>query len=132
MKNGYGTFGRHGSAHRMVYQLLVGPIPSDLQLDHLCRNRACVNPAHLEPVTCRENLLRGETLTAKEAATTHCPSGHEYSDANTYRWRGQRKCVRCMRKRSHEYTRTHVEWRRRKQREWTRAYRARKKQEKTA
>src|SRR2546426_12646273 len=60
-KNGYGCFrirGRHFMAHRRAYEMCVGPIPCGLDIDHLCRNRGCVNPSHLEPVTRRDNLLR--------------------------------------------------------------------------
>lgn len=86
---------RHRGAHRVVYEMLVGPIPDGLQLDHLCRNPPCVNPAHLEPVTQRENLLRGNTLAAANAAKTHCPQGHEYTPENTYQSAGKRRCRRC-------------------------------------
>lgn len=73
--NGYGTWtlgGATNSAHRLLYTLLVGPVPIGLDLDHLCRNRLCVNPSHLEPVTRRENLLRGETLTAAHSEDRDC------------------------------------------------------------
>lgn len=88
--HGYGhiyspTHGRILKAHRVAYELFVGPIPAGLHIDHLCRNRACVRPDHLEPVTAKENLLRGIGLTARNAAVTHCPKGHEYTELNT-RW----------------------------------------------
>jgi hypothetical protein len=71
-------------AHRASYEHFVGPIPTELQLDHLCRNRGCVNPKHLEPVTVRENVLRGNGGGA-HARKTHCIHGHEYTPENTYK-----------------------------------------------
>lgn len=106
-KRGYGKFsrGRVGegnvSTHRFAYERLVGPIPDGLHLDHLCRNPRCCNPDHLEPVTCRENLLRGDTFQARNAAKTHCPKGHPYDEANTYvSSRGMRSCRACAHERS--------------------------------
>lgn len=81
--------------HRLAYEVLVGPIEN--QLDHLCRNRACYNPRHLEDVTTQENTRRGAVF------ITHCPQGHEYSDENTYRRPdGRRKCRSCNRIREME------------------------------
>lgn len=80
---GYGRY-RGTGAHRWVYQQLVGPIPADLELDHLCRNPPCVNPAHLEPVTHAENVRRGHEALGTGPYTTHCPVGHPYDAANTY------------------------------------------------
>jgi hypothetical protein len=101
---GYGRIGltidghkRVRQAHRVVYEALVGPVPEGLDLDHLCRNRACVNPNHLEPVTRQINLLRGDTIPAHHAAKTHCPAGHAYDEANTGHDRGTRRCRACDR-----------------------------------
>ena len=92
-------------AHRVAYELLVGPIPPGLELDHLCRNRRCVNPEHLEPVTHRENILRGDSPPAHQVKITHCPRGHEYTAGNTY-WQGRkRSCLRCRRDRARRQSR---------------------------
>jgi hypothetical protein len=98
-RGGYGAFwaGKRVLAHRFAYEVMVAPIPRGLQLDHLCRNRACVNPAHLEPVTQCENEARG----VKGALTTHCPKGHPYSGDNLIleKKHGWRKCRECHRER---------------------------------
>ena len=84
-------------AHRIVYEALVGPIPEGMVLDHLCRNRPCASPAHLEPVDSRTNTLRGEGPTAKHAIKTHCPRGREHTPENTYSYkRGGRQCRTCV------------------------------------
>lgn len=98
-ENGYGRFWHEGHlrpAHRVSYELLVGSIDPGLVLDHLCRVRHCVNPGHLEPVTERENLVRGTGWAGRHAAKTHCPQGHPYSEANTYTGNGRRKCRICQ------------------------------------
>ena len=98
---GYGIAsigGRTSLLHRAMYEHTVGPIPPGLTLDHLCRVRSCVNPDHLEPVTRKENTLRGEGVTAVHARKTQCPQGHPYADGNLYvDPTGRRHCRTCMR-----------------------------------
>ncbi|MCR8576181.1 HNH endonuclease signature motif containing protein [Streptomyces sp. Isolate_219] len=96
---GYGTFwayGRTVKAHRYAYEQANGPIPDGLEVDHRCRRRDCVAPGHLDAVTHRVNILRSTNHVAARAAVTHCPAGHPYDDANTYRApNGTRKCRAC-------------------------------------
>jgi hypothetical protein len=95
--------GKYRYAHREAWEEVHGPIPPGLQIDHLCRNRACVNVEHLELVTQRENLLRGQGASAKNARKTHCPQGHPYDEENTFvTTRGTRKCRTCRRIQSTE------------------------------
>ena len=101
--SGYGQFrlcGRTHRSHRVGYEIQVGPIPDGLVIDHLCRNRACQNAKHLEPVTIGENIRRGDTGKGSnpQAGKTHCPQGHPYSGDNliirTGKYRG-RRCRAC-------------------------------------
>lgn len=98
-KNGYGrlTLNRKALyAHRYAYCMFKGEIPEGLDLDHLCRTRDCVNPAHLEPVTRQVNLLRGETIVASASKATCCPKGHPYLGRNLILKRdGSRACRSC-------------------------------------
>lgn len=102
---GYGQIwsnGRTVQAHRLAYELEHGPIPTGLMLDHLCRNPSCVNPAHLQPVTLRENVRRGlNNPAAINARKTHCVHGHPFDEANTYVWYQNgwpcRRCRACKR-----------------------------------
>lgn len=103
-ENGYGRFyldGKGALAHRWSYEHFVGPIPDGLQIDHLCRNHACVNPEHLEPVTASENVLRGigpQLASERFRQKTEFPKGHPYSDENTYIRDGHgRTCMTCKR-----------------------------------
>lgn len=94
-RTGYGALrvdGKMLRAHRVSYEAFVRPIPDGLEIDHLCRNRACVNPDHLEPVTAQVNNQRSPLTHGKE---THCPYGHAYDAANTYVRSGRRFCRTC-------------------------------------
>jgi hypothetical protein len=95
----FGDGGRTHAAYRWLWERFEGPIPAGMELDHLCRNRACINLRHLEVVDHRENVLRGEADAAHNARKTHCKRGHEFSPENTYiaPGSGRRSCRICMR-----------------------------------
>ena len=117
-EDGYGQFSVNGKgrrAHRVSYELHVGPIPEGMTLDHRCHNsddscpggvcthRRCVNPGHLEVVTNVENVMRGKGFAAEEARQTHCKYGHEFTPENTYVYRKMRYCRTCKRRLDAEY-----------------------------
>jgi hypothetical protein len=116
-KDGYGKacFRGHGKqehwrAHRLLYRELIGDIQQEYVLDHLCRNRSCVNPWHMEVVTTLENYRRGDAARGKTGAETnrkktHCPYGHEYKGWNLIVRDGRRFCRKCMYKRIRAYKR---------------------------
>ena len=102
-KDGYGQLScgpasdGHILAHRASYELHKGPIPEGLDLDHLCRNRWCVNPDHLEAVTRQVNCLRGEHPSIQIHLSGRCQRGHEFNEENTYVYKGKRMCRVCRR-----------------------------------
>lgn len=112
---GYGqfTYKNGGRAHRYSYEYFVGKIPKNLTIDHLCKNKTCVNPKHLEAVSMRENVLRSDGISARNAKKTVCIRGHEFTKENTYLRKLKkvalkvRVCIEC--KREH-----HRQWKIRK------------------
>lgn len=100
---GYGQLNMRGRGtslvHRILYEQKYGPIPAGLECDHLCRVRCCVNPDHIEPVTKRVNMERGNSPSMRQARQTHCKNGHPFDQENTllYRtkWGFGRKCKIC-------------------------------------
>lgn len=105
VKDGYGTIrwnGRTCRAHRVFYEYFIIEIPEGLDLDHLCRVRRCVNPWHLDPVTRRVNVIRGDAPSVR-SGKTHCPHGHPYDEENTIVYEGRRFCRACKNVRQRAY-----------------------------
>lgn len=125
-RNGYGYIGvtnedgskRNVLTHRLAYETIVGPIPVGLEIDHLCRNRACCNPDHLEPVTRSVNTLRGDSpalARQRRLSRTHCKNGHPFEGDNLRLTpKGVRMCVTCRREKGREHDRRRAGRRRRK------------------
>lgn len=105
--SGYGRFGytnENGTlintySHRISYMLFKGEIPKGKVIDHLCKNKSCVNPDHLEVVTQRVNVLRSDSPSSKASKQTHCVHGHPFDKENTYYWKNERRCRACGRNR---------------------------------
>ena len=112
-REGYGRFqlmGKSRAAHRIIYQLLIGPIGQNKTIDHLCRNPSCVNPSHLECVTIKENLSRKVMRTR-----SYCRSGHALIGDNVRIYRGQKVCVSCLfktAKKPENHEKAKIRWRR--------------------
>lgn len=106
-KDGYGRTSvdrKIRKAHRASYELLTGSIDDSLVIDHLCKNRKCVNPAHMEQVSIKENTLRGTSFSAVNLRKDTCVNGHQLDKENTYtRPNGKRDCRICIRNRVAAY-----------------------------
>ena len=109
---GYGKFWNYDrtvQVHRFSYELFVGPIPAGLTIDHLCRKPICVNPAHLEPVTLKENILRGNGAAALNSRKTQCKNGHPFTRIVG----GKRSCEQCykdrVKRKNAAYYKLHIE-----------------------
>jgi hypothetical protein len=117
LDEGYGRFSLIGRrdksyrAHRIAYALAYGDPGQHLDTDHLCRNRACVNPVHLRPITTGDNVLAGNGLAAQNTKKTHCAHGHAYTLENTRIWRGHRYCRECVREKYKETLERKRQWR---------------------
>jgi hypothetical protein len=106
----YGGKGKVVLAHRWIYKLAFGPLPSSSHvLDHIkCDTPRCVNPNHLTPVLPRENNARSQSITARNARKTRCPKGHEYTSENTYERDRTRQCRACQRIHKRRWARNHA------------------------
>jgi hypothetical protein len=107
---GYGLFWLEKTfhlAHRVAYEVLIGPIPEGLTIDHICKNPGCVNPSHMEPVTQGENLRRSESWSGQNMRKTHCPQGHPYEGDNLKLTKeGFRQCRICTREKTKAWQQT--------------------------
>lgn len=106
LHHGYGSAwheGRFWQAHRLSYTVHVGPIGDDVVIDHLCRNTSCVRPDHLEPVTQRTNVLRGDSPSAVNARKQACNEGHLFSEHGHTNKRGHRVCRPCTQARQRRW-----------------------------
>lgn len=136
---GYGQASRDGrkvDSHRLAYEMFVGPLPDGYVADHLCSNRGCCNPVHLEAVTVRENLLRGNSPAARNARKTHCDHGHALEGENVYRYEREpgkfrRDCKACKREALRRFLERHPEYREKNIR-YQREYRRKKRAERQA
>lgn len=96
--NGYVRLRKNGKryyAHRLIYEENFGPITNDYEIDHLCKNRGCINPEHLEMVTSKENKRRSNCPSGINHKKIKCIRGHEFTKLNTYVWKNERRCKKC-------------------------------------